>query len=84
MDQNISKKAAYGSFLIIPLKYDPDSLDLKRIEQIGTGLSMTTMDLNENVKAMLTPSDPASIGRGWMIRSGALSASLCSQAAGTP
>lgn len=84
MDQNISRKAAYGSFLIIPLKYDPDSLDLKRIEQIGTGLSMTTMDLNENVKAMLTPSDPASIGSGWMIRSGELSASLCSQAAGTP
>ena len=84
MDQNISRKAAYGSFLIIPLKYDPDSLDLKRIEQIGTGLSITTMDLNENVKAMLTPSDPASIGSGWMIRSGELSASLCSQAAGTP
>ena len=80
MNQTQNKEAAYGCFLIVPLKYDPDSLDRIRLGQIGSCVPMTTMDLNENIKAMFAPSDEATVGRGYTIPSRALAAPLGSQA----
>lgn len=54
----------YGCFLIVPLKYDPETLDRAAVERLGDCVPMTTMDLNENVKAMLTPPDGAAVGVG--------------------
>ena len=81
MDQT-SKAAAYGCFLLVPLKFDPESLNLERLEQAGSPVPMTTMDLNENVKAMLDPSSTEAAGRGYAIPLPALAASLGPQAGG--
>ncbi len=80
MDPVQKSEAAYGCFLIIPLKYDPDSFDRTRLEQIGSCVPITTMDLNENIKAMLAPSGEATAGRGYAISSQVLVAPLGPQA----
>ena len=68
--------AGYGCFLILPLKYDPDTFQPARLAQMGRRLPVTTMDLNENVKAMLAGSDAASVGEGWLLPAQALTAPL--------
>lgn len=72
----------YGCFLIVPLKYDTDTLNRAALEQIGHSVSMSTMDLNENVKAMLEPSGPAAVGCGYAIPAAALTAPLAAPAGG--
>lgn len=67
---------AYGSFLIIPLKYDTDTFDRAALERIGRPVPMSTMDVNENVKAMLEPSGPAAVGSGYLISAQVLTAPL--------
>lgn len=68
--------SSYGCFLIVPLKYDADTLNHTALEQIGHSVPMSTMDLNENVKAMLEPSGPAAVGSGYVIPAAALTAPL--------
>ena len=53
LNEEQKKQVQYGCFLIIPLKYDPAAFDLVKLEKIGVYQSLTTMDLNENIKAML-------------------------------
>ena len=53
-------RAKFGSYLVIPLKFDGDW------QTIGAGLPhqpMTTMDLNENIKVMLGGEGGAAVGR---------------------
>ncbi len=53
-------QAKFGSYLIIPLKFEGDW------QSIGRGLTpqpMETMDLTENVKAMLSGTGRAAVGR---------------------
>lgn len=57
----------YGCFFIIPLKFDPETLNRGQLEKIGTPVRVNTMDLNENVKAMLTPSSGGAVGAGYRI-----------------
>lgn len=52
----------YGCFLATPLKYDPDSLDRERLGKTGDYRPLSTMDLNENIKAMLDRSNEAAAG----------------------
>ena len=52
----------YGCFLTIPLKYDPDSFNQARLEEVGNYRPLTTMDLNENIKAMFDSSNEAAVG----------------------
>ena len=59
---NSKPTAQYGCFLIIPLKYDPSSFNRSRLEEITQYAPLTTMDLNENVKAMMDRSNEAAIG----------------------
>lgn len=61
------KQAQYGCFLIIPLKYDPATLDHVLLEKISNYKPLTTMDLNENIKAMLQRSNKAAIGSCYTI-----------------
>ena len=75
-DQVREGRAAYGCFLILPLKYDPDTFQRQELERLTSPAPMTTMDLNENVKAMLTPGDPAAVGGAYPIPVSALAAGL--------
>jgi len=69
-------QVTYGCFFIIPLKFDSETLNRAQLERIGTLVPMTTMDLNENIKAMLTPSSGAAVGAGYAIPVAALAAPL--------
>lgn len=69
--------AKYGCFLIVPLKYDPDSVQLSRLEAIGEKVTLTTMDLNENIKAMLNHTDEAAVGSCYAVSCPALVSGLC-------
>ena len=71
---------AFGAFLILPLKYDPDRLDRARLQTLGLAAPVTTADLNENVKAMLDPASPASVGWGRILPLEI----LCAPLGGTP
>ena len=77
-------RAAYGCFLILPLKYDSGSLNRSRLTQLGGPIRMTTMDLNENVKAMLEPPGKAAVGAGYAVDIEALLAPLTAQGAPEP
>ncbi len=61
-DINSERQVLYGSFLVIPLKYDESSFKWSYIEKIGTYRPVTTMDLNENIKRMLERSNSSSVG----------------------
>ena len=54
------ERKIYGGFLIVPLKYDDGGLNTDALENVGSPIAPTTMDLNENVKAMLNHT-----GRTW-------------------
>lgn len=74
---NQKTSAQYGCFLVIPLKYDPVSLVRERLEEIGEYQPLTTMDLNENIKAMLNRSNDAAVGACYTIGRTPLLAPLC-------
>lgn len=77
---NYSKNSvAYGCFLILPLKYDPETFSAEALERVGGRIPVTTMDLNENVKAMLDGDGDASVGSGYAVRLDALTAPLGAQ-----
>ena len=83
MSNNSEKQAMqYGCFLIIPLKYDPDSFVRERLEEIGEYRPQTTMDLNENIKAMLDRSNEAAVGACYAVGRAPLVAGLCGGTAG--
>lgn len=77
-DQMKNGAAAYGCFLIIPLKYERDSFKQIQLEKIGRSEPVTTMDLNENIKAMLSPGDETAAGTGYIISRDALTAQMIS------
>ena len=75
-DQMQNGAAAYGCFLIIPLKFEVGSLKLAQLEQIGRSVPVTTMDLNENIKAMFSPGDETAAGACYIIPRDALTAKI--------
>lgn len=77
-DQMKNGAAAYGCFLIIPLKYERDSFKQIQLEKIGRSVPVTTMDLNENIKAMLSSGDETAAGTGYIISRDALTAQMIS------
>lgn len=77
-DQMKNGAAAYGCFLIIPLKYERDSFKQIQLEKIGRSEPVTTMDLNENIKAMLSPGDETAAGTGYIISRDELTAQMTS------
>lgn len=76
MNETTQAVPAFGSFLILPLKYDPDRLDRARLGALGTPAPVTTADVNENIKSMFDPDSPASVGWGRVLPRQALCASL--------
>ena len=66
------ERKIYGGFLIVPLKYDDGGLNTDVLENVGRPIAPTTMDLNENVKAMLNHTGSASVGRGYICPAGRL------------
>ena len=64
------ERKIYGGFLIVPLKYDDGGLNTDALENVGRPIAPTTMDLNENVKAMLNHTGSASVGRGYICPAG--------------
>ena len=73
---NERNSVKYGCFLVIPLKYDPASFSRKRLEEIGEYHPLTTMDFNENIKAMLDLSNEAGVGACYTIGCAPLVTSL--------
>ena len=59
------------------MKYDPDSIQSSRLEAIGEKVTLTTMDLNENIKAMLNHTDEAAVGSCYAVSCPALVSGLC-------
>lgn len=76
MNETTQAVPAFGSFLILPLKYDPDRLDRARLGALGAPAPVTTADVNENIKSMFDPDSPASVGWGRVLPRQALCASL--------
>ena len=70
-------QAKYGSFLILPLKYDREDLAEDRLERVCRRRPLTTMDLNENIKGMLDPEAPAAVGSRWAVPREVLVSGLC-------
>lgn len=66
------ERKIYGGFLIVPLKYDDGGLNTDVLENVGSPITPITMDLNENVKAMLNHTGSASVGRGYICPAGRL------------
>lgn len=83
MDQGQTTQARYGSFLIVPLKYDSALLELARLEEIGNYKPLTTMDLNENIKAMFAISNGSAVGTCYAVECSHLVAGLCGETGGT-
>lgn len=52
----------YGGFLIIPLKYEKNAFSLDTLKKRCPQIVLSTMDIQENVKAMLNTDGIASIG----------------------
>ncbi len=77
LNEEQKKQVQYGCFLIIPLKYDPAAFDLVKLEKIGVYQSLTTMDLNENIKAMLERANEAAVGSCYKVACPHLAAGLC-------
>ena len=68
--------ALYGAFLVIPLKYDSDTFSLQKLREMGRPFPVTTMDLNENIKAMFQEGNPVAVGSGYAIDQTRLTAFL--------
>ena len=71
----------FGCFLVIPLKYDAASFVWERLEEIGVYQPLTTMDINENIKAMLDRSNEAAVGASYTVGCAPLVAPLCGETA---
>lgn len=54
--------AKYGSYIILPLKYEAEKLKTQALDALALAAELTTMDLSENVKSMFSPGDPGSVG----------------------
>ena len=61
---------------MIPLQYDPAALDKDYLEKTVSYQPLTTMDLNENIKAMMDRSDESAIGACYRISRDVLTAPL--------
>ena len=46
------QQAKYGCFLVLPLKFDTEAVRIQQLEADFQEQPMTTMDLNENIKAV--------------------------------
>lgn len=79
--QKNGRPVKYGSFLVVPLKYDPASFVQTRLEAIGKKVPMTTMDLNENIKSMLSHTGEAAVGACYAIGCPVLVSGLCGASA---
>ena len=53
----MQRTAKFGSYIIIPLKYDEQTFDTEKLAAALEKQSVTTMDLNENVKEIFNRSE---------------------------
>lgn len=72
-------QARYGSFLILPLKYNSEDLREDLLARECARRPLTTLDLNENIKGMLDPAAPASVGERWGVSRDTLLSGLCGE-----
>ena len=74
------QQAKYGCFLVLPLKFDAETVRIQQLEADFQEQPMTTMDLNENIKAMLNGAGEASVGVCRFIPKDSLAEGLCGAA----
>jgi len=70
----------FGSYLVLPLKFDAEDPRLKLPERECTPFRLNTADLNENVKRMLNEKGHQSIGSAYRIPKEQLEEALCAGA----
>jgi len=58
----IIENAALGSYLIFPLRFSENTLDINWIQKNCEFKNITTMDLNEQIKTMFDPQNPVHAG----------------------
>lgn len=56
------RRAKYGSYLIIPLRFSGEDLCRERIARVTTPWTITTADLNETVKDLLNEGTSTTVG----------------------
>lgn len=61
------EKAVFGSYLIVPLKYDEGGLKTDYIRRVFTPMMLTTTDIGENIKDMINRPGPGNIGQAYSI-----------------
>jgi len=61
------ESAAFGSFLVVPLKFDEGELRMDYIDSLFEPLSLTTTDIGENIKDMINRRGPGNIGQAYSI-----------------
>lgn len=66
----------YGAYLILPLKYEEEDLNIQKLEELCPRIAVDTMDLNENVKVMFNGSGDMQIGSVHMLSAEELSRRL--------
>lgn len=57
----------FGAYLIVPLKYNEDSVDMAALEEVTVPFPVKTMDLSECVKNMFGTEAPQSVGAAYKI-----------------
>ncbi len=65
--QSLWEKARFGSYLIVPLKYDEGGLNQEYMSHLFMPMTLTTTDIGENIKDMINRSGPGNIGQAYSI-----------------
>ncbi len=60
--QDMLQQAKLGSYLIIPLKFEPQGLLLDQVQAFGTRQQLDTMDLTESVRELFNDGGAAQVG----------------------
>jgi len=55
-------KVKYGTYLILPLKYEENELKMQELRAAWPRIAVSTMDLNENIKQMFADSGDMQVG----------------------
>ena len=67
----------YGAYLIVPFKYDEDTLNLSLLEELCPRAMVETMDLTENIKAMYNTAGDMAVGSVHPVKRRLLVEALC-------
>ena len=68
----VLKQARFGSYLILPFQFEENGFNSTWADKTLVPKDITTVDLNEIVRSMMSKGGHMSIGNCWMVPSGVL------------